>query len=128
MLYLRSTAITSIYIHEIKSLRSQFKSVDLPVSASTTTLQSGFRPQAYNKIMGKEDFIIHDIVRKYKGKSSTDAFIRAGPRSLLHFEPSKVRAAIVTCGGLCPGLNNVIRELVHALYYLYNVEAVIGIK
>ncbi len=78
--------------------------------------------------MGKEDFIIHDIVRKYKGKSTTDAFVRAGPRSLLHFDPRTVRAAIVTCGGLCPGLNNVIRELVHALHYLYNVETVIGIK
>jgi len=39
-----------------------------------------------------------------------------------------VRAAIVTCGGLCPGLNNVIRELVHSLFYLYHVEAVVGIR
>jgi 6-phosphofructokinase 1 len=87
-----------------------------------------FRPQAYNKIIGKEDFIINDIVRKYKGSGSADAFIRAGPRSKLHFNPREVKAAIVTCGGLCPGLNNVIRELVHALHYLYAVDQIFGIK
>jgi 6-phosphofructokinase 1 len=35
---------------------------------------------------------------------------------------------VVTCGGLCPGLNNVIRELVRGLEYLYGVEKIIGIK
>ena len=48
-------------------------------------------------------------------------------RALTHFNPEKVNAAIVTCGGLCPGLNNVIRELVHSLHYLYNVNSVIGV-
>jgi len=51
-----------------------------------------------------------------------------GNRSTVHFDPKKVTAAIVTCGGLCPGLNNVIRELVHALEYLYGVDSIIGIK
>jgi 6-phosphofructokinase 1 len=82
----------------------------------------------YNKILGKEDFIINDIVRKYKGHGSSDAFLRAGPRLDLHFDPTKVRAAIVTCGGLCPGLNSVIRELVHALNHLYKVDTVFGIR
>lgn len=35
---------------------------------------------------------------------------------------------IVTCGGLCPGLNNVIRELVHALVHLYDVDKIFGIR
>lgn len=87
----------------------------------------GMGHATYNKILGKEDFIINDIVRKYKGHGSSDAFLRAGPRYDLHFEPTKVRAAIVTCGGLCPGLNNVIRELVNALFKLYNAEAILGI-
>src|SRR5262245_37836604 len=39
----------------------------------------------------------------------------AGPREHIYFEPAETRAAIVTCGGLCPGLNNVIRGLVHIL-------------
>src|SRR5688572_23947871 len=37
---------------------------------------------------------------------------KAGPRELLYFDPKKVHAAIVTCGGLCPGLNDVIRSIV----------------
>jgi hypothetical protein len=41
--------------------------------------------------------------------------VRAGPRSKIYFDPAKVRAAIVTCGRLCPGLNNVIWQ-VTALY------------
>lgn len=36
---------------------------------------------------------------------------RAGPRSKIYFDPQEVRAAIVTCGGLCPGLNDVIRQV-----------------
>ena len=72
--------------------------------------------------------MIGDIVRKFKGDDCSDAFVRAGPREVTHFDPQKVRAAIVTCGGLCPGLNSVIRELVHALVHLYDAEAVLGIR
>lgn len=49
--------------------------------------------------------------------------LRAGPRRQLQFKPSEVAAAIVTCGGLCPGLNSVIRELVMMLY-AYGVRKV----
>ena len=119
-----SVAIDKIYLHEIKSLRADFQSANISNDISSTV----FRPQAYNKIIGKEDFIINDIVRKYKGHGPADAFIRAGPRSTLHFNPNEVKAAIVTCGGLCPGLNNVIRELVHALVYLYKVDKIFGIR
>ena len=52
----------------------------------------------------------------------------AGPRSKVFFDSSKTRAAIVTCGGLCPGLNNVIRALTLALYYRYGVHDVLGIR
>lgn len=116
--------IDKVFLHELKSLRSDFLSTEIPNDCNSSV----FRPQAYNKMIGKEDFIINDIVRKYKGIGSTDAFLRAGPRSSLHFNPQEVRAAIVTCGGLCPGLNNVIRELVHALVFLYNVQDIYGIR
>ena len=36
---------------------------------------------------------------------------RAGPREKIYFKPEQVKAAIVTCGGLCPGLNDVIRQV-----------------
>lgn len=56
------------------------------------------------------------------------SFEKAGPRETLFFEPAKTKVAIVTCGGLCPGLNNVIRSLVNHLYYRYDVRRVIGIQ
>lgn len=52
----------------------------------------------------------------------------AGPRSKLFFDPQKTRAGIVTCGGLCPGLNNVIRSLFLELHYGYGVAEVIGFR
>jgi len=53
---------------------------------------------------------------------------KAGPRELIYFDPVKVHAAIVTCGGLCPGLNNVIRSLVMSLWHVYGVRRISGIK
>lgn len=55
-------------------------------------------------------------------------FHRAGPRYHVLFTPDEVKAAIVTCGGLCPGLNSVIRELVDALWYQYGVRHIHGIQ
>jgi 6-phosphofructokinase 1 len=52
----------------------------------------------------------------------------AGPRRHLFFDPVHTRAAIVTCGGLCPGLNDVIRSLVLILHYGYGVTEVFGIR
>ena len=55
-------------------------------------------------------------------------FEKAGPRAKLFFEPEKTRAAIVTCGGLCPGLNNVIRSVTRELRRGYGVTSVLGIR
>ncbi|MDP3098847.1 MAG: 6-phosphofructokinase, partial [Syntrophales bacterium] len=52
----------------------------------------------------------------------------AGPREKIFFDPSKTKAAIVTCGGLCPGINDVIRSLVMELYHRYGVRNTIGIR
>jgi 6-phosphofructokinase 1 len=54
------------------------------------------------------------------------AFEKAGPRSKIYFDPSKLKCGIVTCGGLCPGLNDVIRALVLSLYHNYKVKTVFG--
>lgn len=53
---------------------------------------------------------------------------KAGPRKDLYFDPAKVKAAIVTCGGLCPGINDVIRSLVRTLRREYQVASVLGIR
>jgi 6-phosphofructokinase 1 len=55
-------------------------------------------------------------------------FELAGPRSRLYFDPSRTRAAIVTCGGLCPGLNNVIRSAFLELHHGYGVPEVLGFR
>jgi 6-phosphofructokinase 1 len=56
------------------------------------------------------------------------AFELAGPRPRLVFDPARTAAGIVTCGGLCPGLNDVIRALVMSLHYHYGVRRVIGFQ
>ncbi|MEQ9455009.1 MAG: ATP-dependent 6-phosphofructokinase [Phycisphaeraceae bacterium] len=56
------------------------------------------------------------------------SFEVAGARAELFFDPRQVRAGIVTCGGLCPGLNDVIRGLVMVLNHRYGVEHVEGYR
>jgi 6-phosphofructokinase 1 len=53
---------------------------------------------------------------------------KAGPRELIHFDPAYTRAAIVTCGGLCPGINNVIRSMVFELHHKYRVKDILGVR
>ena len=52
----------------------------------------------------------------------------AGPRKKLYFDPTRAKCAIVTCGGLCPGLNDVIRAIVLEAYHAYNTPSVLGIR
>lgn len=56
------------------------------------------------------------------------AFEMAGPRKKIYFDPSKIRCALVTCGGLCPGLNDIIRSVVLELFHRYGVQRIYGIK
>lgn len=52
----------------------------------------------------------------------------AGPREKIFFNPAQTRAAIVTCGGLCPGINDVIRSITISLYFNYGVNNILGVK
>jgi 6-phosphofructokinase 1 len=65
---------------------------------------------------------------KNKTIDALPAFELAGPRRNIFFDPKKVRAGVVTCGGICPGLNDVIRGLVMELHYRYGVKEVIGFR
>lgn len=123
-------SIDNIYIHEIKSLSTAF-----PIeNVENIGNQSSYGKKIYNKIISNNDFILNDIVKKINPNADkeelneTEAWVRAGPRKLLHFNPKDVKAAIVTCGGLCPGINNVIREIVHTLINLYEVQDIYGIR
>ena len=55
-------------------------------------------------------------------------FEAAGPRRKIYFDPSKLKCAIVSCGGLCPGINSVVRSVVLELHHIYGVRNIIGIK
>lgn len=69
------------------------------------------------------------IVRDPKASPSEELlFELAGPRAKLYFDPKHTRAAIVTCGGLCPGLNDVIRSLFFELHHAYGVKEVLGFR
>lgn len=52
----------------------------------------------------------------------------AGPRKKLYFDSSRAKCAIVTCGGLCPGVNDVIRAIVMEAHHAYHVPSVLGIR
>ncbi|MGB9442865.1 MAG: ATP-dependent 6-phosphofructokinase [Desulfobacterales bacterium] len=56
------------------------------------------------------------------------SFELAGPRRHIFFDPSKLKCALVTCGGLCPGLNDIIRSIVLELHYAYGVSNIFGIR
>jgi 6-phosphofructokinase 1 len=56
------------------------------------------------------------------------SFEQAGPREYIYFDPSALRVGIVTCGGLCPGTNNVIRAAVMELAYHYRVASIHGFR
>ncbi|MBN2553842.1 MAG: ATP-dependent 6-phosphofructokinase [Spirochaetales bacterium] len=68
------------------------------------------------------------IVEQVRAGETVPAFERSGPRDMIYFEPAKTRVAIVTCGGLCPGINNVIRSIVMQLHYRYAVHTIYGIQ
>lgn len=53
---------------------------------------------------------------------------KAGPREYIYFNPKHVNAGICTCGGLCPGLNDVVRAIVRCLYNRYGVRRIRGIR
>src|SRR6185295_17776992 len=56
------------------------------------------------------------------------SFELAGPRERLFFDPSTLACGIVTCGGLCPGLNEVIRAIVLSLHHHYHVQKIYGFR
>ncbi|MGF1578090.1 MAG: ATP-dependent 6-phosphofructokinase [Gemmataceae bacterium] len=81
---------------------------------------------------GRKGHFVSDSSRvRFEVKSSESddlSFEEAGPREKVFFKPEETTAAIVTCGGLAPGLNNVIRSVYHELVDNYGVKRVLGIR
>ena len=68
------------------------------------------------------------ILKMFKEGGRLPCFELAGPRRHIFFDPSKLKCALVSCGGLCPGLNDIIRSIVLELHYGYGVRNIIGIR
>jgi len=68
------------------------------------------------------------IKRMVKEEQALPCFELAGPRQRIYFDPSKLKCALVTCGGLCPGINDIIRSIVLELHYAYGVRNIFGIR
>ncbi|AGT45241.1 ATP-dependent 6-phosphofructokinase [Treponema pedis] len=60
--------------------------------------------------------------------TNADIIEKAGPRQKIYFSPNYVHAAIASCGGICPGINDVIRAIVRCLRTRYGVKRISGIK
>lgn len=91
----------------------------------------GGREETVHYVTETDRVLLDDTlgVAKRRGAAADlPAFNPGGPREKLYFEPSTVTAAIVTCGGLCPGLNNVVRALVLQLANAYGVESILGFR
>jgi 6-phosphofructokinase 1 len=83
----------------------------------------------------EQEVVLYDPVVKKNGddnmiipKAPFAYFEKAGAREKLFFNPSETIAGIVVCGGLCPGINNVIKALVQTLHYRYQAKKVYGFK
>eukprot|EP00898_Chlorokybus_atmophyticus_P009184 jgi/Chlat1/9267/Chrsp99S08536 len=76
-----------------------------------------------NEVVGKRN-----VINLAHPSRVVEFFLRAGPRDPVYFKSEDVRAAIVTCGGLCPGLNTVVRELVFMLWTQYGVRSIWGVQ
>ncbi len=75
--------------------------------------------------------MLYNVMLETDSPSTVDVertFELAGPREYLYFQPSEVRSAVVTCGGLCPGLNDVIRSIVMESWYRYGAKYIMGIR
>lgn len=85
------------------------------------------------KFVEDHERIVYDVTADYYNRCRETgepiiSFEKAGPKETLLFEPAKTKVGIVTCGGLCPGLNNVIRSIVNQLVYRYGVTRILGFK
>ena len=99
-----------------------------------STVQFSLKPHDANAHFVSDDkFIIFDI-KATPGMTPESVYKKeqllevAGPRQKIYFDPTHVHAGIVTCGGLCPGLNDVIHAIVMTLWYRYGVRRISGIR
>jgi 6-phosphofructokinase 1 len=90
-------------------------------------------PISNTRFVGDSERVLYhadlaEIEQLLKAGARPSLFEKAGPREKIYFDPSKLKCGIVTCGGLCPGINDVIRAIVLALHHHYNVQTIFGFR
>ncbi|MDM8555274.1 ATP-dependent 6-phosphofructokinase [Desulfococcaceae bacterium HSG7] len=115
-----------------------FDSIDTTVPAlGKSKIQSPIRADNEDTrrlfFVSDQDRVIIDINQanledRIRRGQKIPSFEAAGPRAKIYFDPSKLRCALVTCGGLCPGLNDIIRSIVLELYHAYSVHQIYGAR
>lgn len=93
-----------------------------------TTLGEPRYPSPLRRLVSDDHFVPERTIRGAPSPPEELLFELAGPRARLFFDPRQARAGIVTCGGLCPGLNNIIRSLFNELRHTYGVKDVLGFR
>ena len=116
-------ALPSVYVHKAPHLTDYLPDL---VDAASPLLEK----RAQKTFTARGDTVLQDIAFNVNdpARLSTPlrAYEKAGPRERVFF-PSGVRAAIVSCGGICPGINSVIRELTLCLFQ-YHAAKVFGVR
>lgn len=86
------------------------------------------------RFVDARDDVFVDVYRRGHGRDAMGrrrgaaVFEHAGPRRQIYFDPARTRCAVVTCGGLCPGINNVIRAIVMEAHWQYGVPCILGVR
>lgn len=104
--------------------------VDSPLQNLLVVTQNGelFNPSFTSDA---ESILVYDTPEYLESLAPGEkplTFEMAGPRAKIYYDPTKIHCAIVTCGGLCPGTNDVIRALVLELHHFYKVRHIYGIR
>ena len=124
-----SIKVEEVQMLTVPHLREAFADLDAKVhNIRRTALTESGQEFEYANYITDTDCILSDLVRRVKQRPISKAFLRAGPRKTTFFRPETAVAAIVTCGGLCPGINHVIRNLVLTLWHNYGCRTIYGVR
>lgn len=113
-----------------ESIDTSIAALGVPKIASPVQKEDDTTPHYF---VSDEERVLIDVkpdsIKALMARGSDPAsFEMAGPRNTIYFDPSKARCALVTCGGLCPGLNDIIRAAVLELYHRYGVRNIYGVR
>lgn len=102
-----------------------------PACLGEPAIKSGYKidPELFVSDQVKVSYYVRSTdLAASQGAGEVPMFECAGPRERIYFDPADLTCGIVTCGGLCPGLNDVIRTITLTLHWEYNVKKVLGFR